>query len=155
MKILISQLLEHLAKIFPIQEKLIPFVLGMLCGLLLVIAVCLLLHGIVLLCRRDKKIPWIELDTECGLIRISAAAISDLVHTVSNRHPALETERAVLIRKKNTLILKVKAFYSAGSEVSLMDCSKSFQEDVLATLEKSMGITTVEKVVLIVPRCRV
>jgi hypothetical protein len=157
MKIILTQLLNRFSQIVSSQESLITFLIGVLCGLLLVIAVCILLRIIVLLCRRGKKIPFLELPTDHGNVRISAAAISDLVHTVSNRHPALEAERAVLTREKGVLLLRVKAWYSAEGnlERSLVDCSKAFQEDVLATLEKAMGISTVEKVILTIPRCRI
>lgn len=154
MKLMAVQLMKYLEKIISSQENLIIFVMGALCGLLLVIAVCILLRLIVLLCRKSRRVPGVELETERGTVFISAAAISDLVHTVSGRHPALETEKAVLTRDKDLLVLNVKACYAAESESSLMECSKAFQEDVLSSLEKTMGITAVEKVLLTIPRCR-
>ena len=151
---ILLQLSHRLDRIFSSQESLITFGIGALCGLLLVILACMLLHGVFLLCRRGKKIPFLELATDHGNVRISAAAVSDLVHTVSNRHPALETERAVLIREKGILLLRVKVYYSAEGNLPLVDCSKAFQEDVLATLEKTLGVSEVEKVILTIPRCR-
>lgn len=154
MKLMAAQLIQYLEKIISSQENLIIFVMGALCGLLLVIVMCILLRIVVLLCRKNKKVPGIGLETERGNVFISAAAISDLVHTVSGRHPALETEKALLTRENDLLVLNVKACFSAEGEVSLMECSKAFQEDVLSSLEKTMGITAVEKVLLTIPRCR-
>lgn len=154
MKLMAIQLMEFLKKIVYSQESLIIFVMGGLCCLLLLILLCIFLRLLRLIFRRDKKVPWIELETENGAVFISAAAVSDLVHSVSGRHPALETEKAQLIRKQDQLILQVKACYAAESEISLTECSKAFQDDVLASLEKTMGITAVEKVILTIPRCR-
>lgn len=154
MKLMTIQLMEILKKLMSSQEDLIIFLAGGLCGLLLVIVLCIFFRILLLLCRRDKKVPWIELETEHGAVFVSAAAVSDLVHTVSGRHPALETEKALLIRKQNQLVLQVKACYCSEENISLSECSKAFQDDVLATLEKTMGITAVEKVLLTIPRCR-
>ena len=145
-----------LLKLFPSlnAESGYYFLLGMFCAMVILFIICVIAFVIWLVIRKNYSVSGITIPSEHGSLFISATAISDLLYSLDDSFPQLEIVRINLIRDGNALAVRVKVYYSAASEISMLRLTEEFQTKALELLKKSFGIENISRVDLIVPKSK-
>lgn len=145
-----------LLKIFPTlnAESGYYFLLGMFCTMVILLIICLIAIVIGLIIRRNHSVSGISIPSEHGSLFISATAISDLLYSLDDSFPQLEIVRIKLFRDRNELAIRVKVYYSAASEMSMLQLTEGFQTKALELLKKSFGIENISRIDLVVPKSK-
>jgi len=145
-----------LLKIFPTfnAESGYYFLLGMFSAMVILFIICIVAVVIWLIVRKNRSVSGISITAEHGSLFISASAISDLLYSLDDSFPQLEIVRIKLIRDSNALAVQVKVYYSASSELSMLQLTEGFQTKALELLKHAFGIENISRVDLIVPKSK-
>lgn len=146
-----------LLKLFPAlnAESGYYFLLGIFCAMVILFIICCAAVIIWLVIRKNRSVSGISIPAEHGSLFISATAISDLLYSLDDSFPQLEIIRIKLIRDGNELAVRVKVFYAASSEISMLQLTESFQAQALELLKHSFGIENISRIDLIVPKSKI
>ena len=77
-----------------------------------------------------------------------------MLYSLDDSFPQLEIVRIKLIRDGNELAIQVKVYYSAASEISMIQLTEGFQTKALELLKKSFGIENISRIDLAVPKSK-
>ena len=145
-----------LLKLFPAlnAESGYYLLLGMFCTMVILFIICIIAIVIWLIIRKNRSVSGISIPSEHGSLFISATAISDLLYSLDDSFPQLEIIRIKLIRDGNELAIRVKVYYSAASEISMLQLTEGFQTKALELLKKSFGIENISRIDLAVPKSK-
>ena len=145
-----------LLKLFPAlnAESGYYFLLGLFSAMVILFVICIVAVVIWLVIRKNRSVSGISIPAEHGSLFISATAISDLLYSLDESFPQLEIVRIKLIRDDNALAVQVKVYYSASSEMSMLQLTGEFQSKALELLKHAFGIENISRVDLIVPKSK-
>ena len=147
---------NFLLKLFPSlnAESGYYFLLGMFSVMMVLFIICLIAVVIWMIIRKNHSVSGINISSEHGSLFIAATAISDLLYSLDDSFPQLEIVRINLIRDGDSLAVRVKVYYSAASEISMLQLTEEFQTKALELLKKSFGIENISRVDLVVPKSK-
>ena len=148
---------NFLLKLFPSlnAETGYYFLLGMFCAMVILFIICIIAIIFWFIARKSRSVSGISIPTEHGSLFISAGAVSDLLYSLDDSFPQLEIVRIKLIRDSNALAVQVKVYYSAASEMSMLQLAEGFQTKALELLKHAFGIENISRVDLIVPKSKI
>ena len=145
-----------LLKFFPAlnAESGYYFLLGMFAAMMILFIICIAAVITWLILRKNRSVSVISIPAEHGSLFISASAISDLLYSLDDSFPQLEIVRIKLIRDSNALAVQVKVYYSATSEISMLQLTEGFQSKALELLKHAFGIENISRVDIVVPKSK-
>lgn len=147
---------NFLPKLFPplTPDTFYYVLLGMFWTMVILFIICLIGMVIWLIIRKNRSVSGVSLPTSHGSLFISSTAIADLLYSLDDSFPQLEITRVRLIRDGNALAVQVKIYFSALSEISMIQLAEGFQTKALELLKNSFGIENISRVDLIVPKSK-